>query len=208
MRYLKTGLAVVCVSALVLAGCADDSSIVSTNTEAPPTTLLEKLEPEFAIERTPLWAQLTAAPDSLTDAELGLVVATTSLTESWDCGIGFTLASEDQHVAVYVSQSQPDATEPPIVLPDGSWDAWLVVGNDLLANHCDDVIEEGEPERVVVAQWPIIAGTLTFTPPSISECTAVPVTGSLEAAIADAPEGPIELGTLALVNNAFGCLAG
>lgn len=208
MRNLNATLAVACAAALALAGCADDSSIVSTNTEAPSTTLIEKLEPELAIERTPLWAQLTAAPDSLTDAELVSVVTAATLTESWDCGIGFTLASEDQHVAVYLSQSQPDGTEPPIVLPDSSWDARVVVGNDLLANHCDDVIEEGEPERVVVADWSIIAGTLIYTPPVSAECTAVPVTGSLEAAIADTPEGQLALGTLSLVNNAFGCFAG
>lgn len=153
----------------------------------------------------------TPAAGTMTDEELMAVWDAAELTESWPCGLGFTIASADQTVAVYVHPR--DAGLPittPVTFPDEGWDGYVVIGKDLLVNHCDDVVEPDEPERVVEATWPLIAGTLDFEVPTLDGICGGG--GDIEATLTDAavdsPSGTVDVPDLVIVNAAYGCFAG
>ena len=130
------------------------------------------------------------------------------LTEHWPCGIGFAASNSDQTVALFV-YSNNNEPHPPIRFPDSTWDARLVLGQDLLANHCDDVIEPGEPEPVIEEEWVINGGTLEFEDPGTELCAAPgPVTGSFTALTGKNNAGTLEIGDLEVVNDSYGCFAG
>jgi hypothetical protein len=137
------------------------------------------------------------------------VVREAVLTESWPCGIGFAVSNEEQTVAVQLYRSG-GAIEPPITLPDPAWDAQVLIGKNLLANNCDDVMEGREPIREVVAEWPLDAGVLTYRIPEDEGCgTGEAVSATLDGAAVSTPTGDtIDLNDLAIVNEAHGCFAG
>jgi hypothetical protein len=148
------------------------------------------------------------AGEASIDQAILVDAASTSLDAAWPCGLGFTIASPSQRVAIYLHPVDTSSfTDPPVELPDPTWRAELVVGEDLLVNHCDDVVEPDEPERVVTATFPITSGRLDFTPPG-SPCDGTEVVGDLTGSVAEGPLGPVTLPDLHLVNTAYGCFAG
>lgn len=200
--------------ALVVASCGADSSIEATGTTATSEVggsggSMEMTEgPGLVPEATPLISQLTAAPDQMSDADLVTILEQAELTKSWGCGLGFTLSSEDQHVALFLHPKSEIASESPVTFPDETWNASILIGNDLLANNCDDVIEPDEPEAYSVANWPLSAGTLTFAPPDDPTCVGESVVGTVDEAVVETPNGELSLGSLSITNEAFGCFAG
>jgi hypothetical protein len=136
------------------------------------------------------------------------IAADAELSEFWPCGVGFAASNADQTVAlfVYSNNSEPN---PPITFPDPTWDARLVLGEDLLANHCDDVIEEGEPIPVIEEEWVINGGTLEFDDPGTGLCGAPgPVTGTLTGLTAENNDSTVDIGDVEVVNDSYGCFAG
>lgn len=151
------------------------------------------------------------AAAAMTDDELTTAWEIAELTESWPCGLGFTLASSDQTVAVYLHPR--DASLPitaPVTFPSERWEGYIVIGKDLLVNHCDDVVEPDEPQRIVEATWPLIAGTLDFVAPDFDgTCgSSGEVEATLTGAVVQSPSGPMDVADLAIVNSAYGCFAG
>ena len=152
-------------------------------------------------------------PTALSGEEQLAMLRDADLAESWGCGLGFTASSADQRVAVMLHPVDFEkAPTPPISLPSSEWEATVAIGKNLLVNNCDDVWEYWEPESVVAASWPLSAGTIRFEAPDqtgFEACgTAGPVEATLEGAVIDTPDGPLELGDLTIVNEAYGCFAG
>jgi hypothetical protein len=166
----------------------------------PGTTevvVVDELSPAFEASAVPTGELVTMLRDA-------------DLSASWGCGLGFTVSSPDQRVALYLSPTEMRATpEPPISFPAAGWNASVAVGKNLLVNHCDDVIEGWEPEAVIAAEWPVISGTLDFEAPQGQGCGGIgPVEATLTGVVVETPEGPVELGDLTVVNEAYGCFAG
>jgi hypothetical protein len=154
---------------------------------------------------------VTPAADTVTDEQLMAVWDAAELTESWPCGLGFTIASADQTVAVYLNPLDASLpTTAPVTFPSERWEGNVVIGKDLLVNHCDDVVEPDEPQRIVDATWPLIAGTLDFVAPTLDGiCSGGgDVQATLTHAVVDASSGPVDIGDLVIVNSAYGCFAG
>ncbi len=130
------------------------------------------------------------------------------LTEFWPCGIGFAASNSQQTVALFV-YSNDNEPNPPISFPDETWDARLVLGEDLLANHCDDVLEEGEPVPVIEEEWVINGGTLEFEDPATGLCGAPgSVIGTFTGLTAENNASTADIGDLEVVNDSYGCFAG
>jgi hypothetical protein len=152
-----------------------------------------------------LGACATASPEPPTNAEMA---ANADLSAFWGCGIGFAASNQEQTVALFVYSNHEGPT-PPISFPDPTWDARLVVGKDLLSNHCDDVFEPGEPEPLIEEEWQITDGTLEFEVPDGGQCAAAgPVTGTFTGLSATNSNSTVDLGNLTVVNGAYGCFAG
>jgi hypothetical protein len=133
--------------------------------------------------------------------------------DDYGCGYGFWLGSADGRVAVRFAAAEQLAAAGELpreaTLPDEAWDATVIVGEDLYANWCDDVLEPGEPEPAVAEQWPVTGGTITLHDPAPTAACPdeahATVTG-LEATRADGTT--VELGDRELVNDTWGCFAG
>lgn len=133
--------------------------------------------------------------------------------EAYGCGFGFWLGSPDQEVAVRFGAANDIAAEGELpqeaTLPDDAWDGTVLVGEDLYANWCDDVVEPGEPEPAIAEEWPITAGTITLdgpTPPGACPHEAHATATGLQAT---RPDGTtVDLGDRELTNDAWGCFAG
>lgn len=136
------------------------------------------------------------------------IASEAALTEFWPCGIGFAASNAEQTVALLVYSSDNEPT-PPVSFPDAGWDARLVVGKDLMANHCDDVIEEGEPVPEIEEEWHISTGSLEYTDPGTGFCGAAgPVTGTFTDLEAENSQTVVKLGDLTVLNENYGCFAG
>lgn len=164
---------------------------------ASEVVVVDELAPAFEVAALP------------TD-ELVTMLQGADLSRSWGCGLGFTLSSPDQRVALWLwPNDQETAPNPSVNLSDGTWRASVAVGKNLMVNHCDDVIEGWEPEAVFAAEWPVISGTLDFEPPESASCGGIgPVEATLTAIVVETPEGPVDIGDLTVVNEAYGCFAG
>ena len=96
-------------------------------------------------------------PESLTETDLPEPAV---LTQEWGCGLGFWLSDADQTVTLrltYTGEGSPPATTD---LPSPLWDARLILGTDLYANWCDDVIEAGEPTPIEHWVVPVVGGRI------------------------------------------------
>ncbi|MDF1596781.1 MAG: hypothetical protein P1T08_11940 [Acidimicrobiia bacterium] len=150
-------------------------------------------------------------PDDLSDDELAAMLTDADLSVAWGCGLGFTVSSEDQRVALFVAPLDSGSViEPPVSFPDDQWYGVVMIGKNLMVNHCNDAIEGWKPVPIVAGQWPLVAGALDFEPPAVQgKCSAgEPVTASLRGIEIETPAGVINLGDLDLVNDAYGCFAG
>jgi hypothetical protein len=144
-----------------------------------------------------------------TDEELVELLTDATFTVSWPCGLGFTLSDEEQEVAIYLYPSIPEPpAATPVVLPDAAWTGTVVFGENLLVNHCDDVVEPDEPVRVEAAAWPIVGGEIDFEAPEELCGAAGSVEATLRGLVVAGPLGSITLPDLDVVNTACGCFAG
>lgn len=166
--------------------------------DRPEVVVLDWLEPAFD-------------PAQVDTAGLIAMLKNTEFTTSWPCGLGFAVSSADQRVsiAVHSHESSSSALSAPVELPDPAWTANLRVGKNLMADNCDDVVEGWEPRAVVAATWEITGGVLDFMPPEGQGCGGTgPVEAVLKEAVVSTPIGEVDLDTLTMVNDAFGCFAG
>lgn len=153
-------------------------------------------------------AILLAACGSEPESANAKLAQDTDLSESWGCGIGFAASNPEQTVAIFI-YSNDHEPNPPVTFPDSNWDARLVVGKDLMANHCDDVIEPGKPEQVITEEWSITSGTLEFEVPQGGLCGAAgPVVGELRDLQWENSDSTVDFGDLTVINDAYGCFAG
>jgi hypothetical protein len=180
--------------------------------------VLEDVEDEMAGDRR---RRLLLVAGAIAALVTGCAGTATSLIEQpelaameeYGCGYGFWLGSPDGRLAVRFAADNELAAggELPreVSLPDAAWDATVLIGEDLYANWCDDVLEPGEPEPVVAETWPITAGTIRVeTPAAPAGCPS-----EARATVADLeatrPDGTVvELGTRQLANDTWGCFAG
>ncbi len=133
--------------------------------------------------------------------------------DEYGCGFGFWLGSPDQEVAVRLAADNEIVVEgelpQEVTLPDDTWDATVLVGEDLYANWCDDVLEPGEPEPSVAERWPITAGTITLHGPAPADVCPHEARATVTGLEATRPDGTtVELGGRELTNEAWGCFAG
>jgi hypothetical protein len=145
-------------------------------------------------------------PDASSPSELVDLLRSAELTRSWDCGYGFTQSDQAGRVELVVmadTDPLPDAAK--VTLPAAGWTASVTVGAHLMVQHCDDVAEAWEPDRIVGAAWPVVGGTLTFTE---VPTTGGPVRAVLSGGMVETDDGVVELGDVELVNACWGCFAG
>lgn len=133
--------------------------------------------------------------------------------EEYGCGFGFWLGSPDGEVAVRLAADDQAVVEDELAqettLPDPDWDATVLIGEDLYANWCDDVLEPGEPEPTVDDQWPVTAGTITLDGPAPADVCPHEVRATASGLEATRPDGTtVELGGRELTNDTWGCFAG
>ena len=163
--------------------------------DLPEIVVLDSLAPAFR-------------PDDLDEAGLVAMLREADLSVSWPCGLGFTVSTSDQRVALFV-HPRAAATGQPVALPDDRWEAVVRVGKNLLVNNCDDVVEGWEPQPLIVATWPVVSGSLEFAPPVDGSCGGgEPVDAVLRAVQVETPAGIVDLGDLTATNTAYGCFAG
>lgn len=148
--------------------------------------------------------------DALSPEQLATMLEEADFNTSWGCGLGFTISTGDQRVALYLVPADYDTIpDPPVSFPADDWEAHVVLGKNLMVNHCDDVIEGWEPEPEIAASWPIASGLLDFDAPNTEPCgSGSPVIATLTQVVVDTPQGPVKMGDLTIVNDAYGCFAG
>lgn len=151
-------------------------------------------------------------PPAATDAaaQLDAAAAEGELVDH-GCGHAFTLGTSDQTLRLSLWAGDGSFGDPPTpgtatVGEDGSWTGELVVGRDLFAQWCDDVVEAGEPEVVETARY-VVSGTLTWTTEGTGNCDG-PATGTLTDAAVTIDGTTTDLPDLELRNEYFGCFAG
>jgi hypothetical protein len=136
------------------------------------------------------------------------------LSESFGCGYGFHVGNPEQTVGlrVDVSGDRSAALPPVITLPDPGWEAVVVVGEELYANWCNDVIDPSQPQPRIDETWAIVAGTIELVgdPPSVDpQAAARPVTARLAGLVAERPDGRrVALADLEVTNDSWGMFAG
>jgi len=133
--------------------------------------------------------------------------------DEYGCGFGFWLGSSDQEVAVRFAAANQIAAEGDLpqqaTLPDDAWEATVIIGEDLYANWCDDVLEPGEPEPAVAERWPITAGSITLHEPLPADLCPHTARATVTGLEATRPDGAtVHLGERELTNDAWGCFAG
>ena len=123
------------------------------------------------------------------------------VNQPYPCGYGFWTATPTQGVALQLGFNEEPAT--------GTYDvadldiAELQLGHDLMANWCDDVMEEGEPVAEITETWAITAGTLDI------EVDANAATATITGLVATTPDGTnVPLGDGLITNESWGFFAG
>lgn len=131
------------------------------------------------------------------------------LEREWECGHGFWVGTEDQTAALRFHFGG-ETPAPEVTLPDPDWEAVMLIGTDLYAEWCTDVIVDGEPVPVVHWELPIVAGRLVIDgePPSAPfESTVLTVEAS--GLVVELPDGQrVPLGTITITNRSWGLLPG
>jgi len=138
-------------------------------------------------------------------------LADVELTEDWGCGYGFSVSDEAQETLLQIDHvGDEDLAAGTVTFPDPAWEGEVLVGTDLAANWCSDVIEE--PQAEVDETWTIVEGTLTFAgevPPTDGTPADQPVRAELTDVVVEGPDGErVELGDLSLSNDSWGFFAG
>lgn len=135
------------------------------------------------------------------------------LTRHLGCGHGFAVTDRLEHhrLDVFHRGDRSGPLPRTVRLPDPEWEAELLVGDDLAANWCNDVILE--PEAEVRATWRVVAATLTFVGgvPPLDQTSGTPLEARAELAgvVVEHVDGErVELGDVPLHNEMWGFYAG
>lgn len=129
----------------------------------------------------------------------------TLLVDEYGCGFGFASADGDQTVSMVVRFVDVDWETGP---EPGRYDladlaGTVYLGADLMANWCNDVVIEGQPEPVIDDTWSIVGGSVDV---SIDNRLAVGVFTDVVAVDADGDER--HLGDIEVSNGMWGFFAG
>lgn len=132
-----------------------------------------------------------------------------TLTTEWGCGHGFWVSNAEQTAALHISYLGDGEPEREAALPHDDWEVVLLVGRDLHANWCDDVIERHEPTPVETGRFPVSAGELRL----VGEVPADFSGGELTVEAIDLqvtmPDGTTaEWGSTTITNPMWGLFAG
>ena len=134
------------------------------------------------------------------------------LSESFGCAYGFHASNPEQTVGLRVDFSGTPTTFPAVIeLPDPSWEAVVVLGEELYANWCNDVIDMSQPQPRIDETWTIVGGTIEFVgdPPEVDPAGTGPVTARLVGLVAERPDGSrVPLRDLEVTNDSWGMFAG
>jgi hypothetical protein len=145
-------------------------------------------------------------PDTFTEADLPDPGA---LSQEWGCGFGFWLSNRDQSVALqlaYTGEGSPPATTD---LPSPLWEARLIVGTDLYANWCDDVIETDEPTPVEHWVLPVVGGRIEVEGEAPEPFSGGELRFTAEDLVVELPDGTqVAWGDVAGRNPNWGFMAG
>lgn len=140
---------------------------------------------------------------------VGDIARLDDLTEAYGCGHGFWAGNPAQTTALRFQYLGDDGQASDAELPSDRWSVEMLDGQNLYANWCDDVIEPGEPEPLVVRRLPVVAGSLMVIgePPAPFEGGAL--TLRADGLVVETPDGErIELGDITIENPAYGFFAG
>jgi hypothetical protein len=129
------------------------------------------------------------------------------LDAEYGCGYRFAIASERQTASMVVGFDDIDDWETgptPGTYELADLNGTVRFGRDLMANWCDDVIEEGEPEPVIDEEWEIVDGVLELT--HTDNRLAI---GTFVDVVAEDPDGDEhDLGDVEVANGMWGFFAG
>jgi hypothetical protein len=136
------------------------------------------------------------------------------LSVAHHCNYGFWLGNESGTVGLrleYDSRAALDQSFPPretVTLPHPDWDAYLVFGEYLYINWCDDIIEEDEPTPVEDERMEITGGAITWVEAPADDFAAGPSTISAAGLEVTTPVGEVVvLGDVTITNSSFGLSA-
>ncbi len=150
-------------------------------------------------------------PTTLDPAQLVEKLRASSFTDSWPCGFGWQASTADQRFGLVLRPISDVPSAGTITLPSETWTAEVVVGKHLFVQNCDDAIEQWESSPIVLAErWPVESGTfeVPVTDNAVGACRSNPVSTVLNAGVVETPLGPIELPSVSIENDAWGCFAG
>lgn len=150
-------------------------------------------------------------PTTLTPSRIEQLARSAVFTEAWPCGRGWATSTADQRVGLMIYQADDRRPEPgqAIELPHAGWTAEIIVGKHQFVQHCDDAIEEWEPQPVTVARWALQGGTIEILDPvPASDEPPAEVHATLTNAWVQLDAGRLQLPDLDLVNTAFNLFAG
>ena len=151
---------------------------------------------------------ISIAACGTTTSGVGDIADLDSLTESYGCGTGFWIGNPDETTALWFSYT---GTAPPesTTLPDPTWSVRMVDGQNLFANWCDDVIEEGEPTPIEARSLPVIAGSLEIVGDAPAQFESAPLSLIASDLVLDIGNGETHpLGDVQIENPSFGFVAG
>lgn len=135
-----------------------------------------------------------------------------SLTTEWDCGRGFWVSNPDQTAALHIRYQGDEVGEQRVTLPHGDWEAEVVLGTDLHANWCDDVLEPDEPTPVRQENLPVVAGDLRVigaVPEDFGGGGGVSLTVEATDLVVELPDGTeTRFGSLTITNAHWGLIPG
>lgn len=150
-------------------------------------------------------------PTALNANDLAEMLEAAIWTEHFACGRGWATSTADQRVGLVIYEAQPasSVTNNQIVLPDPDWNASILIGKNLFAEHCNDAVEDWVSVPTIAFQWPLSAGVITIVDqvPDPDDGPAQ-VRASLEGGQVDTGAGTIALPKIELDNRSYNFFAG
>ncbi len=190
-----TGTVALVVLALTTSGC-----LPLVRSEAGPVEPVEA----FTLVPGETEPPVDAGPQELPEDLVG------ALTEAYGCGEGWALSNPGQSVGLLVFSSGAARIPPPSApAADDHWVVEVVFGRDLFANWCDDVIEPGEAQADIQRTFTAVAGTVTIVGdlPVADTCPQAVTTEITDLVVADGTTR-LDVGSLTVTNDSYGCFAG
>ena len=79
----------------------------------------------------------------------------------------------------------------------------VTVGEDLWANHCNDVVLPSTPEPIPADEWRIVEGW--FVMPDVAARSGPSITITLSDLVVETDQGPIALDPIEITSQCYGC---